>query len=69
LWREGALDQAEVRVEARRPGLDTDELAGRIKAALRQELGVSMSVQFGGIPTPEGSNKALRVIDERSGVC
>ena len=69
LWREGALDQAEVRVEARRPDLGTEELTGRIKAALRQELGVSLNVQFGSIPRPEGSNKALRVIDERSGVC
>jgi phenylacetate-CoA ligase len=69
LWREGALDQAEVLLQPRRPDENTEGLARRVKAVLRQELGVSMSVRFGPVEVPEGRNKALRVIDQRSGVC
>ncbi|MDF2628197.1 MAG: Phenylacetate--CoA ligase [Symbiobacteriaceae bacterium] len=69
LWRHGALDEAEVLVEPRRPQ-ETDEaaLARRLKAAIKQELGVAMGVRVATIPDGEGRNKALRVIDERSGV-
>lgn len=67
IWREGALDAAEVIVEARMPDPPPD-LAQRIRSALKHELGVSMSVRFGTLPAVEDRNKALRVIDERSGV-
>ncbi len=68
IWREGALDQAEVLVEARHPGVDEEALGRRVRAALRAELGVSLAVRFGRLPRSENRNKALRVIDERSGV-
>ncbi|HYF80941.1 MAG TPA: phenylacetate--CoA ligase [Symbiobacteriaceae bacterium] len=69
LWRDGALDNAEVLVEARRPAeADQAALAHRLKTAIKQELGVSMGVRFASVPDGEGRNKALRVIDERNGV-
>jgi phenylacetate-CoA ligase len=69
LWRDGALDDAEVLVEARRPAeADQAALTHRLKTAIKQELGVSMGVRFAAVPDGEGRNKALRVIDERNGV-
>jgi phenylacetate-CoA ligase len=69
LWRDGALDNGEVLVEARRPAeADQAALAHRLKTAIKQELGVSMGVRFASVPDGEGRNKALRVIDERNGV-
>lgn len=69
LWRNGALDEAEVLVEPRRPqDVDEADLSRRLRAAIKQELGVSMGVRFAAIPDGEGRNKALRVIDERCGV-
>ncbi|HYF93124.1 MAG TPA: phenylacetate--CoA ligase [Symbiobacteriaceae bacterium] len=68
IWREGALDEAEVLVEARWAEDAGDALAGRLRAAIKQELGVTMAVRFAVVPHSEERNKALRVIDERSGV-
>ncbi|HWI66385.1 MAG TPA: phenylacetate--CoA ligase, partial [Symbiobacteriaceae bacterium] len=68
LWREGALDEAEVLVEARRPEEADEALARRLRSAIKQELGVSMAVRFAAVPHSEDRNKALRVIDERFGV-
>lgn len=70
IWQgSGAMEMAEVLVEARNPADATPGLAGRVRTALKQELGVSMGVQFAAVPAPEDRNKALRVIDERPGVC
>ncbi|MFZ5816887.1 MAG: phenylacetate--CoA ligase family protein [Bacillota bacterium] len=65
IWKEGALDAAEVLVEPRLQAMATPELSQRLSAALKRELGVSVGVQFGRVPPSEGRNKALRVIDER----
>lgn len=65
VWKEGALDAVEVSVESRLQAMATPELAQRIAAALKRELGVSMGVALGTVPASEGRNKALRVIDER----
>jgi phenylacetate-CoA ligase len=66
IWREGALDQVEVLVEARNTA--EESLVRRVQAALRQELGVGMGVRLAAVPVSEERNKALRVIDERPGV-
>jgi phenylacetate-CoA ligase len=66
IWREGALDQVEVLVEARTT--PEEGLVHRVQAALRQELGVGMGVRLAAVPVSEERNKALRVIDERPGV-
>jgi len=63
IWRDGALDAAEVTVAPRGP-IDHG-VAARVRAALKQELGVSMGVLLGPVPAGEDRNKALRVIDER----
>lgn len=68
LWREGALDEAEVLVEPRQAEAAGDSLARRVRGAIKQELGVSMGVRFTAVPHSEDRNKALRIIDERSGV-
>ena len=65
LWREGALDQAEVLVEPRGGVTDPEQLARQVRAALKQELGVSMGVRLGSVPHSEERNKALRVLDQR----
>ena len=65
VWKKGALDAVEVLVEARLSAMATPELAQRIGAALKRDLGVSMAVRFGEVPASEGRNKSLRVIDER----
>lgn len=67
LWKEGALDAAEVLVEAREPAAATVGLEQQIRKALKHELGVGMGVRFGQVPTGEDRNKALRVLDERKG--
>lgn len=63
IWRNGALDQAEVLVESR--GGEDSAVAERIRAALKAELGVTVGVRLGSVPVSEGQNKALRVLDER----
>lgn len=65
LWREGALDTAEVVIPEGIDVSDPAALAQRVRNALRQELGVSLGVRFGPVPTSENRNKAARVIDER----
>lgn len=65
VWKEGALDAIEAQAETRLSAMATPELAQRIGAALKRELGVSMALRFGEVPPSEGRNKALRVIDER----
>ncbi|MFZ5827837.1 MAG: phenylacetate--CoA ligase family protein [Bacillota bacterium] len=65
VWKKGALDAVEALVEARLSAMATPELAQRIGAALKRELGVAVGVRFGEVPASEGRNKALRVIDER----
>jgi phenylacetate-CoA ligase len=70
IWQEaGAMDMAEVLVDPRTPGAGTEALGKRVRSALKQELGVSMGVRFTPVPAPEDRNKALRVIDDRPGVC
>lgn len=69
LWRDGALDHAEVLVEPRHSAeADEPSLTNRVRTAIKQELGVSMGVRFAAVPDGEGRNKALRVIDQRGGV-
>lgn len=63
IWRQEALDEAEVLVELRDG--EQSVLAPRIRAALKAELGVTIGVRFGSVPISEGRNKALRVLDER----
>lgn len=72
IWREGALDAAEVRAELRPgvPAAAAERLPGAIGQALRAELGAGLPVRVGApgsLPRSEGRNKALRVIDERGG--
>ena len=67
LWKAGALDAADVLVEAREPEGDLDGLGQRIRTALKHELGVGIGVRFGPVPIGEDRNKALRVLDERKG--
>lgn len=64
IWRKNALDEAEVTVEPRCG--DGPALTGRIQAALKSELGVTIGVRVGTVTTTEGRNKALRVLDERN---
>ncbi len=65
LFRTGSLDEVQVVVETRMPAMATPELAQRIGAALKRELGVSVGVGLDRVPPSEGRNKALRVIDQR----
>lgn len=66
VWREGALDAAEVLVEATAPEGATEAFAQQVATALKRELGVGLAVRFGTVPPSEGRNKALRVIDQRT---
>jgi phenylacetate-CoA ligase len=62
--RPDTLDEVTIHCEAERPG---DDLADRVRAAIRKQIGVGVSVEVkapGEIPRSEG--KAVRVIDRRT---
>lgn len=66
VWKEGALDAAEVLVELR-AGSERDAVIPRVEAAIRAELGVGVRVRAAQVEPSTDRNKALRVIDERGG--
>jgi phenylacetate-CoA ligase len=64
--RRGALDALTVACEPAEDGIDREELAARVGAALHADTGLTMSVELmapGAVPRSEG--KAVRVVDRR----
>jgi phenylacetate-CoA ligase len=64
--RRGALDALTVACEPAEDGVDREELAARVGAALHADTGLTMSVELmapGAVPRSEG--KAVRVVDRR----
>jgi phenylacetate-CoA ligase len=64
--RPGAMDELTVHCEPAEDGIDRDQLAARVRHALREGTGVSMAVELlapGGVARSQG--KAVRVIDRR----
>jgi phenylacetate-CoA ligase len=60
------LDEVTVHCEPAEKGVDREELAGRVGAALHEDTGLTMSVELmapGEVPRSEG--KAVRVVDRR----
>jgi phenylacetate-CoA ligase len=65
---EGSLDELTVTCEAVDETVDTDGLERRVRAALHQETGLTMTVQVLGVGTvPRSEGKAVRVVDRRPG--
>jgi phenylacetate-CoA ligase len=69
VWEAGAMDRLRVEVESQMPLEDPRELAARVSARIRAELGVTLEVSVlapRALPRPEG--KAVRVVDRRAAV-
>ena len=64
--RPGAMDEVTARCETARAHAGRDDLAGRVRAALRERTGIAIAVELvapGTVPRSEG--KAVRVVDLR----
>jgi phenylacetate-CoA ligase len=66
---EGSLDELAVTCEAVDETVDAEGLERRVRAALHQETGLTMSVQILGVgAVPRSEGKAVRVVDRRPSV-
>jgi phenylacetate-CoA ligase len=66
LSRPGRLDELTVRVEAREPGADADDLAVRLGGVIKDRIGVTVSVEvLAPESIPRSQGKAVRVHDRR----